>query len=227
MNQQKKLRILLNGDSNMVGEELRDRTLSLGNQLCQMLDGEPVPLALSGASNDRIYDTTMDYVRSGEPVDFVVIGWSEMCRVQWFFEEHGEYKFHEVNNLGVGRQTFPEEFKLRLEHWASTSENLEHRIGLSHYWHERIFNLHRYLQYKQIPHLFFHAFHDFKIHQSQYQLDWNNCFMDPYSWDNTYVHWAARNGYKEITPGWFHYEPSAQLAWAQRMYNYIKTHNLL
>ena len=51
--------------------------------------------------------------------------------------------------------------------------------------------------------------------------------MDPYSWDDTYVHWAARNGYKEITPGWFHYEPVAQRAWAERMYNYIKTHKLL
>ena len=220
------MKILINGDSNMAGEELEDKSLSIGSQLCRLLNGTEINLSLSGASNDRIYDTTKAYVDSGAPADLIVIGWSEMSRVQWFFEEAGVAKFWEVNNLGVGRQNYPTEFDQRLKHWKASADNLEYRTGLSHYWHERIFNLHRYLQYQSTPHVFFHAFHDFKIHQTEYQLDWNHCFMDPYSWDNTYTHWAASEGYQEITPGWYHYEPAAQLAWAERVAQYIQ-HNIL
>lgn len=211
----------------MVGEELEDRSLSISSQLVRLLNGHEINLSLSGASNDRIYDTTKAYIDAGLPVDLVVIGWSEMSRVQWYFEENGVSKFWEVNNLGVGRQSYPAEFDQRLAHWKESADNLEYRVGLSHYWHERIFNLHRYLEYRHIPHLFFHAFHDFKIDRAEYQLDWNNRFMDPYNWDNTYVHWSARNGYKEITPGWYHYEPAAQRAWAERLCEYIRTHNII
>lgn len=221
------MNILLNGDSNMIGEELEDRSLSISSQLAKLLNGKEINLSLSGASNDRIYDTTKSYIDSQTAPDLVVIGWSEMYRVQWFFEEDGVARFWEINNLGVGRQSFPKEFEQRLQHWFQSSTNLGHRSGLSHYWHERIYNLHQYLKYKHIPHVFFHAFHDFKINEQQFQLDWDNCFIEPYSQDNTYTHWAANQGYKEITPGWFHYEPAAQLAWAHRVYQHILEHKII
>lgn len=228
MTMQQNPTILLNGDSNMVGEELEDRSLSISSQLAKLLNGTEINLSLSGASNDRIYDTTKQYIDSGQPVDLVVIGWSEMCRVQWFLEDViPEGEFVEINNLGVGRREYPEQYARRLDHWHAISNNLEFRTHLSYYWHERIYNLHKYLTNRSIPHVFFHAFHDFKIYHTENQLDWNNCFMDPYDWNNTYTHWSAAHGYKEITPGWYHYEPAAQLAWANRIYEYIKLHSIV
>lgn len=222
------MKILLNGDSNMVGEELTDRSLSISTQLAQLLEGTEINLSLSGASNDRIYDTTKQYVDSGQPVDLIVIGWSEMCRVQWFLDDvfpAGE--FVEINNLGVGRREYPEKYSRRLTQWHTVSNNLEFRTHLSYYWHERIYNLHRYLTNREIPHVFFHAFHDFRIYQIENQLNWNNCFMDPYDGTKTYTQWSAKNGYQEITPGWYHYEPAAQRAWAERVYGYIQQNKII
>ena len=220
------MKILINGDSNMCGEELEDRSLGIGSQLCEILGGEMVNLAISGSSNDRIYDSTLEYIYKNPAPDLIVIGWSEMARVQWFMTDVEPAGFVEINNLGVGRREYPPEYENRLKHWHAVADNLDNRAALSYYWHERIYNLHKLLEYRKIPHVFFHAFHDFKIHYTQNQLNWSNRFMEPYNWDNTYTHWCANNGYKEITPGWYHYEPAGQRAWAERVAAYIKEHNL-
>ena len=221
------MKILFNGDSNMCGEELDDRSQGIAPQLSSMLGMQEINLSLSGSSNDRIYDTTMSYVQTQTAPDLIVIGWSEYARVQWFVTDKGRPEWIEINNLGIGRRTPPAEYLMRLEHWQESTLNLEYRTGLSLYWHERIYNLHKYLEHLHIPHVFFHAFHDFKMHHTQYHLNWNNRFMNPYNQDLTYVHWCARNNYKEITPGWFHYEPAAQHAWAERVANHIKRYKII
>lgn len=222
------MKILVNGDSNMCGEELEDRSLGISSQVAQILGADINNISLSGSSNDRIYNSTMDYVLNQPKPNLVLIGWSEMCRVQWFLDDIDPVgEFVEINNLGVGRREYPEQYARRLERWHEISNNLEFRTHLSHYWHERIYNLHKFLQSRGIKHLFFHSFHDFKVTDTNDQLDWANCFMDPYNWDNTYVHWCADQGYKEITPGWYHYEPAGQRAWAERIVDYIKQHNII
>lgn len=221
------MKILLNGDSNMCGEELEDRGLGIAPQLCNLLGGESINLSLSGSSNDRIYDTTIEYIKNNPAPDFIVIGWSEYARVQWFLTDLGYPEWLEINNLGIGKREPPHEYNKRLEHWHEVSHNLEYRTGMSLYWHEKIYNLHKYLEHLSIPHLFFHAFHDFKVHRQEFQLRWNKRFLHPYSWDDTYIHWCATKGYKEITPGWYHYEPAGQRAWAEHIFNYIISHNLL
>ena len=222
------LQLLVNGDSNMCGEELEDRSLGIGSQVAQILGAEVNNLSLSGSSNDRIYNSTIEYI-SGQPrPDLVVIGWSEMCRVQWFLDDvYRTGEFVEINNLGVGRREYPAEYARRLERWHEVSNNLEFRTHLSYYWHERIYNLHKLLQNRSIPHVFFHAFHDFKIHHTEDQLDWSDCFMAPYSWDDTYIHWAERSGYQEITPGWYHFEPAAQRHWAELVVEHVRKHHIL
>lgn len=219
--------ILFNGDSNMSGEELDDRSLGIAPQLSSILDKQSINLSLTGCSNDRIYDTTMDYIHNNNKPELIVIGWSEYFRVQWFVTDSNTPEWIEVNALGIGGRTTPPEYLKRLQHWNECTLNLDYRTALSLYWHEKIYNLHKYLEHLHIPHVFFQAFHDFKIINTRHHLDWNNAFMDPYNQDLTYVHWCARNNYKEITPGWFHYEPAAQRAWAERLANHIKTHNIL
>jgi hypothetical protein len=214
-------KILINGDSNMCGEELDDRSLGIAPQLSSILGMQEINLSLSGSSNDRIYDTTMRYVQNQTAPDLIVIGWSEYVRVQWFLTEWDRPEWVEINNLGIGQRLPPAEYLLRLEHWHKSALNPDYRKGLSLYWHERIFNLHKYLEYWRIPHVFFHAFHDFKLYEREYQLNWNSAFMNPYHHELTYVHWCAGNNYKEITPGMFHYEPAAQRAWAEKLAEYI------
>jgi hypothetical protein len=219
--------ILFNGDSNMSGTELDDRSLGIAPQLSSMLGMQEINLSLIGCSNDRIYNTTMDYVHNNTKPDLIVIGWSEYCRVQWFVADSDTPEWVEVNTLGIGGKTTPPKYLKRLQHWNECTLNPHYRTGLSLYWHEKIYNLHKYLEHLHIPHVFFHAFHDFKLYQMQYHLNWNNKFMDPYNQDLTYVNWCASNNYKEITPGWFHYEPAAQRAWAERVAKHIKKFKII
>ena len=236
------MKILLNGDSNMSGEELEDCSLSMGSQLCQILGGEEINLALTGASNDRIYDTTLEYINKNPAPNLIVIGWTEMCRVQWFLtnqdasfaQTNQTPGFVEINSLGIGSREYPSEYDNRLKHWFTVANNTDYRDALSFYWHERIYNLHKLLEFQKIPHIFFHAFHNFKIHDQMNQLNWSNRFMEPYTWCFTneivnfsYIYWCERNDYKQITPGWFHYEPAAQRAWAERLAIHIQKHNLM
>jgi hypothetical protein len=218
------MKILINGDSNMAGAELEDVSLSIGSQVCKMYNANEINIALSGASNDRIYNTTIDYCNIDPDIDFVLIGWSDSYRAQWFIDDFGRPEFKEVNTLGIG--VLPTRYTKRKEHWYNSSTVFERRIGLSHYWHERIYNLHKYLEYHKIPHLFFNGFHDFMVSDNQYHLDWNQRFFFPYDPHLAYTRWSALQGYKEITPGQYHYEPAAQKVWAEMLYNHIEEHNL-
>jgi len=206
------MKILFNGDSNMAGEELEDQSKSMSGIIANHFDAESVNLSLSGASNERIYNTTMAYLEKNPTPDLVVIGWSEHGREQWYL--NGE--FHEVNNLGVG-SNLPDQLRRRYQFWKNYIQRDEHWfrvMGL--YWHNKIFNLHTMLLEKNIPHYFFNVFFAFP-HTEKEKLDWKNHFFRPYSQNMCYVTWCLENGFEEITPGWQHFDESAHAAWAQEI----------
>lgn len=234
------MKILINGDSNMSGEELDDVSLSVGHQFCHMLGGDVINLAIAGASNDRIYESTMRII-DNEPIDFVLIGWTEMSRLQWFATIEGYERFYEINNLCVGDQPdvlldkspqpVPSNYRARYHHWKKfMADSHEFRKVMSLYWHERIYNVHALLTYRRIPHLFFHAFDRFHIYDQEYQLDWQYRYIDPYesqSPSNSYMRWCLRQNYQQITPGLYHFEPAAQRRWAELLVDHVRDHHLL
>lgn len=222
------MHIYFNGDSNIAGTELADpRMTSMASRLAQRFDADFTSAALAGASNDYIYDQTMLWLNTvPKKSDLVVIGWSGFERIQWFI--HG--KFYEINNLGVG-QPVPSQYKKRYECWLDNIRtNGRWTRYICIYWHNKIYNMHKFLEHKKIPHLFFNTFDYFMFpadQQEEFHLDWDNCFMSPYDGDYIYTPWCARQGYKEITPGWQHYPEEAHDAWAQLMYDHIKKHQII
>lgn len=101
--------IYFNGDSNVAGAELDDPdNESMAAVISQHFNADRVVDALNGASNDRIYDTTLRYIENNAAPDLVIIGWSEHWREQWYLD--GE--FHEVNHIEVG-QRIPEKYRRR------------------------------------------------------------------------------------------------------------------
>lgn len=236
------MKILVNGDSNMSGAELDDISLSIGHQFCSMLGGEMINLAIAGSSNDRIYESTLRVI-DNEPIDFVLVGWSEMSRLQWFSTVEGYERFYEINNLGVGDHLhsvmptdsgplqLPRNYKARYDHWKKyMAESFEFRKVMSLYWHERIYNVHALLTHRRIPHLFFHAFDRFHVYETEYQLDWHARYIDPYesrSPSMSYMRWCLRENYQQITPGLFHFEPLAQRRWAEFLIDHTHKHDLL
>jgi hypothetical protein len=226
--------IYFNGDSNVAGTELPESTHSMAHKLANKFNGQYktkfINDATPGASNDLIYEQTLDFLNNPDSPkpDLVVIGWTQFIRVQWFLtDEWNQGRFWEINQIGVGIPV-PDEYKERYNHYV---ENVETdgfwQVVQSAYWHNKIFNVHKLLEYKKIPHLFFNAFDQFVMPDNKFTLDWNNRFLSPYSTDEIYTKWCAKQGFKEITPGQFHYESNAHNAWADHMYNHIKKHNIV
>ena len=229
--------IYFNGDSNVAGSELKDPDQGMTGCLARALDMEYENHAFGGASNDRIYDTTMEALfdrSTGRPQlrwrpDLVVIGWTQFSRIQWFLVDQWQSgEFWEINNIGVGIP-LPEQFQDRYQFWQDHVHRDGHwQVVMSHYWHNKIFNLHCLLDYHHIPHLFFNAFDRFSTENIlPQQREWHGRFMSPYDDSLIYVPWCFRQGYEEITPGWNHFREDAQAAWAGIMHDHIKAHNII
>lgn len=218
------MHILFNGDSNMGGEEIENKDHSMVGVITKFYNWPTTTnLAVSGASNDLIYDSTWQYLQTNPAPDLVVIGWTEHGREQWYFDN----KFHEINQLEVGNR-IPEEFRQRFQFWKrSIQKNPEwHRI-MGYYWHNKILNLHMWLYERKIPHLFFNAFHAFRIVNPKEYHEWHGNFFNPYDQNCCYISWCIENGYEEITPGWCHYNENAHAGWANLMIEYMDHHSIL
>lgn len=213
------MHILFNGDSNMGGEELADKKLGMAGVITDYYSATATNLAVSGASNDLIYNSTWEYLQTNPAPDLVVIGWSEHGREQWYFEN----QFHEINQLDVGQQ-IPNEFRRRYQFWKNHIQKDPnwHRV-MSYYWHNKIYNLHMWMYERKIPHLFFNAFHHFQIESEKEWMDWHCCFFCPYNERQCYVPFCIEHNYEELTPGWQHFEPAGHKAWADILINEINT----
>lgn len=223
------MHLYFNGDSNMSGEEIVEGD-TISSKVSERLGATKiVNHALSGASNDYIYRTTMEYLTLNTP-DFVLIGVTEMGRGEWLLPWNDGLEYIQLNNIGVGKLEIIKEMGLenRFEHWKEYQKiSKPYHESQAWYWHEKYYNLHKLLQYKGIKHLFFHAFHTFRVYDKKYQLDWEGSFYEPYTIGSTYIKWCEKNGYKEMTPGFHHYESSAQAAWAEKMIEHAQINGVL
>jgi len=217
------MKILFNGDSNMSGAEVSYEE-STAYTLTQLLGAtDSVNLSLTGCSNDRIYDTTIEYLKENTP-DMIVIGWTEPHRIQWFDYDVGE--LIEMNEYEISIRPYTEKQRARAETVRDLMKlNSSYGEHQSIYWHNKIFNLHEMLRYKNIPHLFFNAFELFHPVREQYHFDWNNNYFKPYY--TAYRAWGIENNKEEVTPGHFHFVGEAQIEWANILYNYIKEKNII
>ena len=226
--------IYFNGDSNVAGTELGEPGLGMASRLAERFDGKYktkfINDAVPGASNDLIYEQTLDFLNNpnSQKPDLVVIGWTQFSRVQWFLvDAWGNGQFWEINKIGVGIPV-PAEYQERYDHYVKNVQKDGHwRMVQGAYWHNKIFNVHKLLEYKKIPHLFFNAFDEYILPQEVNRLDWNNTFLTPYSKELVYTEWCQRLGFKEITPGWLHFEQEAHRTWANVMYDYIIKHKIV
>jgi len=224
------MHIYFNGDSNMAGAEIESGKPTIASTISRRLRAnKTINHAFTGASNDYIYRTTMEYLQNNTP-DFVVIGVTEMGRGEWLVPWYGELQYMQVNNLEMVDDSMIDGSGLRnrYNHWKEFQQTTKpFHESQAWYWHEKYYNLHTMLQWMKIPHIFFHAFHTFRIYSKAYQLDWHGSFVEPYTIGETYIKWCGKNGYKEITPGQHHYDSDAQRAWADRLLSHATREGIL
>jgi len=243
------LAIYLNGDSQTIGTDLPDYADDDGHfigsyalHLCELLGGTCIANpAVGGASNERILRTTNqmldDCERNNEPYpDFIVIGFSEYSRYDWFY--NGEYRSAgaELDGLGpdeVWNEKNHQRAEWQLEHLSGEKAS----YGQISFYYNQMYNLHLRLEYLKIPHLFLNAhagfYDDYGVEHRRNQraedlceFDWDNCFWNVYATeDASFTSWAGKRGYKDVI-GW-HYEHQAHLDFSKLMHQYIQDNDLV
>ena len=243
------LRIYLNGDSQTIGTDLPDYADDDGHfigsyalHLCELLGGTCIANpAVGGASNERILRTTNqmldDCERNNEPYpDFIVIGFSEYSRYDWFY--NGEYRSSGAELDGLGPDEVWNEKNRQRAEWQLHHLSCDKAsYGQISFYYNQMYNLHCRLEYLKIPHLFLNAhagfYDDYGVEHRRNQraedlceFDWDNCFWNVYATeDASFTSWAGIREFKDV-PGW-HYEHKAHIDFAQVMYDYIQSKDLL
>ena len=246
-----KYAVYVNGDSQTIGTDLADNCASYPYYLVRDMNGVIIENpAIGGASNDRILRTTHQYLDDCERndrtlassvddafPDFVIIGWTEYNRYDWFYQGKMRTANAELDGLG------PEETNLEQNQARGAWQNFHlgnpvNAAAQIAYYYNQMMNLHDRLRYLKIPHLFLNAHAGFydnygAEHRGNAiatelfeEFDWQNCFWNVFSkTDCSFTSWAGRRNYKHV-PGW-HYEHKAHIDFGQYLYEYVQQMGLM
>jgi len=191
---------------------------SFGNVLADLLEWQAVNNSESGSSNQRIIRTTEEWLANNPKPNLVLIGWSTWEREEWLHE--GTY--YQVNASGT--DVVPEDLRDKYKQWIIEYPHKEQRerkrYELQYTSHQTIWDWHQSLIQRRIPHLFFNTYNYFDKIASD-QLEWNNCYISPYSQEQNYFNWLKSNGFETISPDDYHFKADAHLAWAKFLKNLV------
>lgn len=238
--------IYINGDSNTAGSELtRPLETTYCYLLAKKLNYTPIyNSAIGGASNDRIIRTTEQFLnKCKNPYpNFVLIGWSESERHDWFYE--GEYRSitqsdgvpidYLQDSLSFEGNDNHGTWQKRADWYRNFCKTPEYQYFISKYMHEKIYNLHLHLNFLNIPHLFLNTVRSFSTdNKKMYRLNefdiphynWNNRFWNPYNTNGSFLEWGVCSGYQKTI--YQHHKEDAHARFADILYDYIMNNNIL
>lgn len=148
--------ILINGCSFTEGYNLTDPQDNWPNQFGTITQKQVTNLALGGASNDRIYRTTKEWLVTNPQPEHVIIGWTNFDRSE-LSHHQGLY----IRGIPTGSQSEieynPDDMDIVHKHWLSYNLN-----GWINYrnWLYNVLFLQDYFESHSIPYTFFHAVRD-------------------------------------------------------------------
>jgi len=224
------MNIYINGDSHSAGAELvkdycfaRDDpayahlgelahpeclNLSYGFRLAKTLNAGFFCEAISASSNARILKTTQQFLKNMPKSETaIIIGWSTWEREEW---AHGDSVYQITAS---GSDQVPFDLEPQYKEWVMRQTPGE-VVRKENYWHEKIHNLHKELQHRHIKHMFFNSYNYFGNVENQ--VDWNDCYIDPYNQSGTYWHWCEARGHQPVNGG-YHYGIDAHIAWSKHI----------
>lgn len=210
--------LYVNGDSNSAGHEAGGVDFSYGKYLADYLNADLRCDATPACSNDYIINTTLKYLENNSP-DFVIIGWSTWERETWYLNDN----IYHITSSGAS--SVHDLYQTRYKEWVIYNSNgfAEHYKEKDN--HVKIWLLHKYLQAKQIKHLFFNCYSYF-FYTSSYtepRYDWGNNYISPYTEPETYYFWLKNKGFTPTEH--LHFKTEAHRAWADHLLPMVK--NLL
>lgn len=206
--------IYVNGDSHSYGHDAGGPEFSYGNIIAKNLYAKFICDAVSGCDNASIILRTTDFLTKITP-DYIVIGWTSWEREAWHYQDKVYYV------TSSGHDMLPQPLQLQYKEWVIRSTEPDFRYNKQVYWHNQIYNFHKFLESKQIKHLFFNCYSVFNHINERY--DWNNNYIDPYKESESYYFWLEDKGFSPINQKFYHYGPDAHRAWADHLLLKIKS----
>ena len=192
--------------------------VSYGKRIADALGAELICHASSGGSNDRVIRTTTEWIDRNQDQlanTFVMLQWTTWEREEWLHDG----TWYQVNASGV--DTVPAELVERYKNyivqvdWAAKITDA----------HNKIWNMHLYLQNLGIKHLFFSGHSTFSDIQDQH--DWGKYYMYPYVREESYHNWLINNGGTYANAKSYHFDAKSHRLWAEHVLQYIKDNQLL
>lgn len=175
--------------------------------------------AVSGSSNQRIIRTTLEFVESNLYEDiFIVIGWSTVEREEIY--HNGKY-----HCLSAG-SFIDHELKYIFKQWILNNNHTDYEKAINS--HNQICKLHKYLNDRNIQHLFFNTTSiGWDLISRNDRIEWNSDYLHPYdpnfdfskallSIGCKHAIWQNRLGNGN------HFNAEAHLRWAEFLLPYIK-----
>jgi hypothetical protein len=213
--------LYVNGDSHSEGHDAGGPDFAYGRYVADALNAEYVCDAVAGCGNDSIIDRTLKYLESNTP-DLIVIGWSTWEREAWFWNGQ-PYNFTSSGTDSV--HPMLQEF---YKEWVIDSVKPYVQRQRERDAHTKIYLFHKLLQSKNINHLFFNSysffFYNLQYNDPKYYWGDNNInYVHPYDLKMTYYEWLKNQGFKPVTPEFYHYGADAHEAWADFLLPKIKS----
>ena len=191
--------------------------VSWGNKLSTLLKMAFYCDAESASSNDRIIRTTKEYINNytQDVTDlFVIIGWSTWEREEWLIDD----VYYQINASGT--DIVPESHKEKYKEYVS-SVNWRHKTNQAH---KDIFKLHKWLDERNIKHIFFNGNNTFE--QIQSKLGFGSSYISPYD-KFSYNDYLIDQNIHPVSPKSYHFGKDGHTAWAKYLLKYIVKNNLI
>jgi hypothetical protein len=192
--------------------------VSWGKQLSTLLKMAFFCGAESAASNNRIIRTTKEYVNNyTQDVTniFVIIGWSTWEREEWVIDD----VYYQINTSGS--DIVPEDYVGKYKEYV-TNVNWRHKTNQAH---KDIIELHKWLEDKNIKHIFFNGNNTFD--QIQTKFDFGTTYIEPYNKNFSYNEYLTGEGMLPVVFNSYHFGADGHSLWAKYLLKYIIKNNLI
>ena len=192
--------------------------VSWGKKLSTLLKMAFYCDAESASSNDRIIRTTKEYINNyTQSYDnlFVIIQWSTWEREEWLIDD----VYYQINASGT--DIVPESHKEKYKEYVSNVNWDNKTINA----HKDIINLHKWLDNKNIKHIFFNGNNTFE--QIQPKFDFGTSYIEPYNEKFNYSAYLIDNDISTVYPNSFHFGEDGHTLWTNYMLKYIVKNKLI
>jgi len=192
--------------------------VSWGKKLSTLLKMAFYCDAESAASNARIIRTTKEWINNHTQNYsdlFVVIGWSTWEREEWLIDD----VYYQINASGT--DIVPDGYIEKYKEYI-TGINWRHKTKQAH---NDITELHKWLEDRNIKHVFFNGNNTFS--QIQTKFDFGSTYIEPYNKKFSYSDYIQSQDIHTVSSQSYHFGVNGHTSWAKYLLKYIVKNNLI